>query len=542
MICIGVATLAAGMPATVLAVEPKSWEFGGRGNWALASQPTTQAASNPTLDKVEQLLADKRSGAALDLILKWIKTPTNFAAPDRDRALYLLANAYFAEGDRIHAFYHLDELLDVYPESSLFYAALERQYQIADAYLNGYKRTLLGLPVLSATNEAIDMLYRIQERSPGSPLAEKALRRTADFYFADGQFDLAFDAYQAYARAYPRSPDLGRVRLRQALSSFAQFRGLRHDATPLIDARAQFEDIKSRYPELAQQEQVQNFINTINETLAEKLVVTADFYSRTGHPRAAAYTLLTLTATYPQTPQADRARKLLAALPARGGARGGQCAGVGAGDPADRPPQAAGPQAGERTAMTGRTLSWQLWHRSRGVRAAATAALLLLPTIGGCGYQSSGSAENKPAGYQWSSLYRQDVKTIAIPIFTNRTFYRDVEFDLSQAVASQVEAKSPYKIAPREHADTVLEGEVVSVRVRTVSNSAINSLPQEQLYVARVNFTWKDLRTGKILCERRNFEQTANQYPTLGEGRAVAEQDNVERMALAIVQELQAAW
>ncbi|HEX8911980.1 MAG TPA: LptE family protein [Humisphaera sp.] len=188
--------------------------------------------------------------------------------------------------------------------------------------------------------------------------------------------------------------------------------------------------------------------------------------------------------------------------------------------------------------------------RRQGVRLAArgltvlSALLAALAALaaGGCGYQMSGSAANAPAGYGWTSLYRTDVKTVAVPIFTNRTFYRNVEFDLTKAVANQLEAKSPYKIAPRERADTVLEGEIVKVRERTVSNSPNNALPQEQLYIVRVNFIWKDLRTGKILVERKDFEQAASFYPNLGEGQFVGNQDSTERLALAIVQELQAAW
>ncbi|MCS7032800.1 MAG: hypothetical protein NZ561_02265, partial [Phycisphaerae bacterium] len=68
------------------------------------------------------------------------------------------------------------------------------------------------------------------------------------------------------------------------------------------------------------------------------------------------------------------------------------------------------------------------------------------------------------------------------------------------------------------------------------------AIPQEQLYKITVNFVWKDLRTGKILVERRNFEQTATFYPTLGEGRFVGSQQAAEQLARGIVQELQADW
>jgi len=173
----------------------------------------------------------------------------------------------------------------------------------------------------------------------------------------------------------------------------------------------------------------------------------------------------------------------------------------------------------------------------------------LVPT--GCGSytQSGGDVResdektlSSPSGYQWRSIYREDVKTVAVPIFTNRTFAQGAEFALSKAIVAEIEAHTPYKVVPREHADTVLEGEITNVTLRTISVDARSSLPQEQLYRVRVNFSWKDLRTGKILVQRSRFEQTAPFYPTLGEGTFVGQQINLERLGLAISQELQAEW
>ncbi|MEA2708126.1 MAG: hypothetical protein QOF78_727 [Phycisphaerales bacterium] len=160
---------------------------------------------------------------------------------------------------------------------------------------------------------------------------------------------------------------------------------------------------------------------------------------------------------------------------------------------------------------------------------------------GGCGYRNGGGGEGSD-GYHWKSVYRQDIRSIAVPIFKSNVFQRGVEFSLSKAVANQIEANTPYKVVPRERADTILEGEIVAVRVNTLSSDRYSALPQEQLLDIVVDFTWKDLRTGKILVERRGVEQTASYYPTLGEGRATGTQAASERLALAIVQELQADW
>src|SRR5579864_631621 len=146
--------------------------------------PHTQATRhNQLLDRAQALLARHHWQAAHDLIVPWLKSQPK--ATDRDRGLYLLARVYYQSGDRFRAFYHLDELMDKFPDSRLFFPALQLQYDIADSYLNGFKNRdpFFGFAVIPAYEEAVEMLYRIQERSPGSPLAEKALKRTADYYF-----------------------------------------------------------------------------------------------------------------------------------------------------------------------------------------------------------------------------------------------------------------------------------------------------------------------------------------------------------------------
>jgi outer membrane lipopolysaccharide assembly protein LptE/RlpB len=175
-----------------------------------------------------------------------------------------------------------------------------------------------------------------------------------------------------------------------------------------------------------------------------------------------------------------------------------------------------------------------------------TLALAMLPCLmamAGCGYQQAGNYDQPLKGnYQWHSLYREDVQTVAVPIFGNRDFRRGVEFALSKAVVNELEAHSPYKVVSRERADTVLEGEIAKVDVNTLSRTYREGVPQEQLMVLTVNFTWKDLRTGRILLERKNFQQTATFYPTLREGEFVGSQEAVEKLALGIVQEMQAEW
>ncbi len=176
-----------------------------------------------------------------------------------------------------------------------------------------------------------------------------------------------------------------------------------------------------------------------------------------------------------------------------------------------------------------------------------TLAVPMLATLSlavcGCGYNQSGGTENKlEGGYHWNSLYREDVQTVAVPVFASKDFRRGVEFKLTEAVIKQLEAHAPYKVVPKDRADTILEGQVTSVTASTIASDFRTNLPREQQLTVTVDFVWKDLRTGRILAQRKGLTQQAMYYPTLGEGASTGQLDAVERLALTIVQEMQADW
>lgn len=169
------------------------------------------------------------------------------------------------------------------------------------------------------------------------------------------------------------------------------------------------------------------------------------------------------------------------------------------------------------------------------IRLFALALCCAMCTLTGCSY-SQGD------GYTWGTTFRKDIRTVAIPAFGTKSFARGDEIALTQAIIAQIESRTPYKVVPQERADTVLEGLVVSVGTGTVSIDQYTALPQESLYTISVDFTWKDLRTGQILVERRNFEQSTTYYPTLGEGRTNGRLATADALAASIVDELQGEW
>ena len=156
------------------------------------------------------------------------------------------------------------------------------------------------------------------------------------------------------------------------------------------------------------------------------------------------------------------------------------------------------------------------------------ACAAILP-LGSCGYSS------KP-------LYLKSVRTIAVPIWGNKTFRRDWEFRLTEAIDKNIEMRTPYKIAPLGEADTVLEGKITHI-VETVLTARYGiNLPRETQLTVVVNFTWKDQRSGRILVERTAFNRSTTEIPQIHERVADAEQLAIERTAAAIIDQLQTDW
>jgi hypothetical protein len=160
-----------------------------------------------------------------------------------------------------------------------------------------------------------------------------------------------------------------------------------------------------------------------------------------------------------------------------------------------------------------------------GRRCLLAVLFLLAPALGSCGYSSK-------------SLYSRSYHTVAVPIFANKTFRREWEFRLTEALAKNIEFRTPYKLTSQDKADTVLTGEIVDILENPLTRRPGTLIPRETQLTVAVNFIWKD-RNGKVLVERKQFNRSATEIPQIGERVEDAEQLAIERLASAIVDQMQ---
>lgn len=138
---------------------------------------------------------------------------------------------------------------------------------------------------------------------------------------------------------------------------------------------------------------------------------------------------------------------------------------------------------------------------TRRLFLAASAGLVLLLPLSGCGYSLSGRGSFLPAYIQ----------SIGVPLFANATSVPDVETRITDRVRSELSGRGRYRVFPeRTGVDALLVGEITGI---SLTPAAFDAQQQATRYVltlvARIELT--DLKTNKVLWSNPGM-QFSEQY------------------------------
>jgi outer membrane protein assembly factor BamD (BamD/ComL family) len=160
----------------------------------------------------------------------------------------------------------------------------------------------------SAEDEGEELLIRVQERLPGSRLAERAGIELADHYYRERELSLAGEAYELFLANYPNSPYRNKAMQRRIYSNIGRFKGPRYDGSALIDASVLIRRYMSLYPSQANAAGLdQALLNRIDESAAQQLFEIANWYIFRDDLVAGRATLQRLVRLHPQSAAAGRA-------------------------------------------------------------------------------------------------------------------------------------------------------------------------------------------------------------------------------------------
>ena len=293
---------------SVYAQDRYSLEEGG---W---NKQTRYEASTPEgqLQTIRRALAQDDVQRALELADQWIEGYPNHA---------MLPEAYLLRGDTLVAhkeyfksLYDYEHVIRHYAATEAFHTAMEREFRIAKLFASGVKRRFIGMRILSAAGEAEEIFIRIQERSPGSHLGERASLALGDFYFDRAQMANAAEAYDLFLDNYPNSQYIERVMLRLIRASLATFKGPEFDPTGLIESAQRIKTFQQRFPAAAERIGTEALLVRIDESLALKMYYTAQWFESQGERVSAIYTYQRVVRDYAGTAAAQRAIEHLAEL------------------------------------------------------------------------------------------------------------------------------------------------------------------------------------------------------------------------------------
>lgn len=155
----------------------------------------------------------------------------------------------------------------------------------------------------------------------------------------------------------------------------------------------------------------------------------------------------------------------------------------------------------------------------------AAAAVLFFPA--GCGYRAG-------------AVYNPKYKTLAIPMFENKTRWRGQEFELTQTVCDTVLARTPYRLAPSDSADLLLRGEISEFRTPMAVENSLD-VPIQSVLQLKCKITLTDRLSGKVVYTNEHHE-SAPITPARGESVESARRRAFEHTARWVVTCLENPW
>jgi len=165
-----------------------------------------------------------------------------------------------------------------------------------------------------------------------------------------------------------------------------------------------------------------------------------------------------------------------------------------------------------------------------GAILAGCAALVIAGTTGCATWQYHLGA---------ASLYRPDIQTVHVPVFTSGTFRRGLGERLTEAVIKRIEKVTPYKIVSAGIADSTLTGSVRQMSKGILAENA-NDVPRNIEVALQVSVTWTG-RGGEPLMQTATMTLSGDSafIPEAGQSISTAQQRAIERTAAQIVTQME---
>jgi hypothetical protein len=147
------------------------------------------------------------------------------------------------------------------------------------------------------------------------------------------------------------------------------------------------------------------------------------------------------------------------------------------------------------------------------------------------------------------SLYAPDVATVYVPMIESDSFRRDLGERLTEAVAKEIELKTPYRVVGTPDADSILSVRLTGDQRRTLIENAYDeprlsetAIYSEVNWINRRRQPLAPVQTIALPPELVGVSQTATLIPEVGQSVASQQQKAIQDLAQQIVATMEAPW
>lgn len=239
---------------------------------------------------------------------------------DYDLGLFAKAEGYLAKKKRARATKKYQKLTEQYPQSELVPACHRRLFEIGNFYLEGPVIANLLLFKIRGYNRGVKVLEKLTEEVGLSDPNGLGVRATINIAESQESRTKVHDAYLKWlelSTEWDEGP-LGKMALlgmaRTKLAAYnlpPEKRRVFYDGANLTNARQYYHRFALQYPEDANELNVAEIIEEIDELIAAKQLNIAQYYDHTGKKFAANLYLDMVIDNWPETAAAQRAREIV---------------------------------------------------------------------------------------------------------------------------------------------------------------------------------------------------------------------------------------
>jgi tetratricopeptide (TPR) repeat protein len=293
--------------------------------WRLKSTDQWESVASDPQERYLHALAELKelvqSGTAAEVKEALQRIKEEF--PDRvgpDLDLFIDGEFQYWRGHYGRALAKFEKMLKDYPGSGYAAPALQREFDMAQAYLEGRKKTVLGILPISAYEEGVSIMEKVSDRAgldEPNGIGLRAALSVAEHYEAQEKYVEAYLKWSEIASYWETGPVGKRALYRMAEDNLLAYdkppksRRPNYDASKLSTAKTYYAKFLALYPAEAKENEVPEKIKHIDEEIAYKQFAIGQFYRRTGKRQAANLYFDMVARTWPETRAGALAREAL---------------------------------------------------------------------------------------------------------------------------------------------------------------------------------------------------------------------------------------